>query len=538
MNFRTIQRNFSQLRSDLRGVSTVIGAVPEFFRERIALQRAESAIRQDFERREERFLELARDQIFGDANSPYLKLLRLAGCEFSDLETQVHRYGLERTLQQLAREGVYLTADEFKGKKAVIRHGVSFQVAPSDFERRELSAGYQTQSSGTCNEPVRSFVSLDLLAMRTPVVCAFFAAHELFSHCHAMYDSILPGSAGLNNLLIYAKMGVVADHWFARKIPINNRVEAIYHSLMTMLLTRAARHVCPGFPRPELIETHVSKRIVRWVEELQSQNKACCITTAASNAARIARAAADLGISLDRTKFIVSGEPFTDSKRELIEKTGARATPRYAYGGGVNIGFGCANPLHTDEIHVNRHILALLLNPRVLENGASGFQPLMCTTLHPCFSRLLLNVESGDYGYLSERDCGCVLGHSGLSVHLHHIRSFEKLTSEGMNYFYGDLFELFERILPTEFGGGPGDYQLVEEEDSYGQTRLSLLVDPAVGMLDETRLLARVHDAIAQGSRGNHFMSRVWQDSGTFRIKRAMPHASGRGKVLPLHVIH
>jgi hypothetical protein len=107
-----------------------------------------------------------------------------------------------------------------------------------------------------------------------------------------------------------------------------------------------------------------------------------------------------------------------------------------------------------------------------------------------------------------------------------------------MNYFYGDLFELFERILPTEFGGGPGDYQLVEEEDSYGQTRLSLLVDPAVGMLDETRLLARVHDAIAQGSRGNHFMSRVWQDSGTFRIKRAMPHASGRGKVLPLHVIH
>ena len=95
-----------------------------------------------------------------------------------------------------------------------------------------------------------------------------------------------------------------------------------------------------------------------------------------------------------------------------------------------------------------------------------------------------------------------------------------------------------EKILPAEFGGGPGDYQLVEEEDSRGQTRLSLLVDPALGELNESRLLARLHEGLAQGSRGNLFMSKVWQDSGTFRIKRDIPHASGRGKILPLHINH
>lgn len=187
---------------------------------------------------------------------------------------------------------------------------------------------------------------------------------------------------------------------------------------------------------------------------------------------------------------------------------------------------------------MNQHLVALLPNPRPLENGGSPFQPLVCTTLHPSFPRLLLNVENGDYGYFTQRDCGCALENVGLSLHLHHIRSFEKFTSEGMNYFYGDLFELFERILPAEFGGGPGDYQLVEEEDSQGQTRLSLLVDPAVGELDESRLLAQLHEGLAQGSRGNLFMSKIWQDSGTFRIKRDIPHASGRGKILPLHISH
>jgi hypothetical protein len=104
-----------------------------------------------------------------------------------------------------------------------------------------------------------------------------------------------------------------------------------------------------------------------------------------------------------------------------------------------------------------------------------------------------------------------------------------------MNYFYGALFELMEKILPSEFGGGPGDYQLVEEEDSQSQTRLTLLVHPEVGELNESRLFFRLKEGLAQGSRSNRFMSRVWQDTGTFRIRREIPRCSGRGKILPLH---
>jgi hypothetical protein len=122
-------------------------------------------------------------------------------------------------------------------------------------------------------------------------------------------------------------------------------------------------------------------------------------------------------------------------------------------------------------------------------------------------------------------------------LHIHGVRSYEKFTSEGMNYFYGDLFDLFEKILPSEFGGGPGDYQLVEEEDDNGQTRLSLLVHPRLGDLDEDRLLLRLKETLAQGAKSSRFMANVWQSAGTFRIRRQTPYASRRGKILPLHVL-
>jgi hypothetical protein len=500
------------------------------------LQRAEEEIKKAFDHREERFLELVRNQIFERPTSPYLKLLRLAGCEFSDLQAQVRRSGVEGTLKQLAREGVYLTSEEFKGKKEVVRGRTSFRVVPESFDNRGVSAGYRTHSSGTTNDPIRSFVSLDLLAIRTPATYFFFVAHGLFSHAHAMYDAILPGSAGINNLLIYAKMGVLADRWFARKVPIKSKLESIYHLLTTQLVVLAAKYFNPGFPKPEFIDTRETDRIVRWAAENQCRKKVCCITTAASNATRIARTASGLGISLEGTKFIVTGEPFTESKKEVIEKAGATATPRYAYGGSINVGFGCANPLYTDEIHVNQHQLALFSNPRLAKTDNSCLHPLLCTTVDPSFPRMLLNVESGDYGYLIHRGCGCALEEVGLTLHLHHIRSFEKFTSEGMNYFYGDLFGLLENMLPAEFGGGPGDYQLVEEEDSKSQTRLTLVVHPDVGELNEKKLLARLRAAFSNGSRGNRFMTGVWENAGIFRIKRQVPHTSPRGKILPLHI--
>jgi len=417
-----------------------------------------------------------------------------------------------------------------------VRGRLSFRIFPTDFERQDTSPGFATQSSGTMNRPVSSFVSLDLLAIRTFVTIIFFYAHDLFTYSHAMYDAILPGAGGVNNLLMYSRIGTPADRWFARKIPVDTRLESMYFYLTTYLLVLMGKSFGSGFPKPEFLDISEVSRIVDWIVEMNRKGKACCITAAASNATRIARVAWEMGVSLKGTKFIAAGEPLTEGKQEIIERAGGTSISRYAYGGSLNIGFGCANPIHTDEIHVNQYMLALICHPRPRTEDGPPIYPLLCSTLHPAATRLLLNVESGDYATLHRRGCGCGLEKVGLNLHLHCIRSFEKFTSEGMNYFYGDLFELLEKTIPSEFGGGPGDYQLVEEEDEKGQTRLTLVVHPEVGQLDEDRLLSRLMEGLAQGSRVNRFMSKLWQDAGTFRIKREIPFASPRGKILPLHI--
>src|SRR6059036_1680310 len=106
---------------NLRGTFALAAAVRRFVSERVTFERAEREVKATLGGRAEIFLDLARTRIYARPSSPYLKLLKLAGCDYSDLEAQVRREGLEATLERLARQGVYLTADEFKGKKEVVR---------------------------------------------------------------------------------------------------------------------------------------------------------------------------------------------------------------------------------------------------------------------------------------------------------------------------------------------------------------------------------------------------------------------------------
>lgn len=91
-------------------------------------------------------------------------------------------------------------------------------------------------------------------------------------------------------------------------------------------------------------------------------------------------------------------------------------------------------------------------------------------------------------------------GESGLHAAPSHDPEFRKAYDEGMNYFTTDIVELLENTIPSEFGVGSGDYQLIEEEDTSGQTRLTLLVHPNVSGLNEETLLFRLRQNLAEGS--------------------------------------
>ena len=124
----------------------------------------------------------------------------------------------------------------------------------------------------------------------------------------------------------------------------------------------------------------------------------------------------------------------------------------------------------------------------------------------------------------------------GWTTHLHTLRSFEKLTAGGITFFDTDVIRVLEEVLPTEFGGGPTDYQLVEEEAPGGSPRLRLLINPSIGPVDDEAVANAFLDAIGKGSGGPRVAERVWREAQFLRVERQEPERTHSGKILHLHV--
>jgi hypothetical protein len=361
-----------------------------------------------------------------------------------------------------------------------------------------------------------------------------YTVHDLFSCAHAVYEPVLAGR--MVRVLLNGKVGIPLDRWFALNVASHGALEARFHYLNARVVARMGSWYGPGIARPEYLPPGDLEPILHWIVENRRQGKRCCIATVISNATRIARKALQAGIALQHVTFVTGGEPLTQAKKRVMEEAGAYIALHYGPGGVYGGALACGTPDFIDEMHVPTTMFTLLEHPKPRDYGGRLVQPLMQTTTHQVAPRFFINVENGDYATMISRDCGCLLEKVGFTQHIHTVRSFEKMTGEGMNYSAADLFDLLENTIPSEFGGGPGDYQLVEEEDERGQTRLTLVVHPEVGELDNEKLLSRLQVGLAQGTRNHRFISKIWQDAGAFRIKRELPHPSARGKILPVHI--
>jgi hypothetical protein len=149
---------------------------------------------------------------------------------------------------------------------------------------------------------------------------------------------------------------------------------------------------------------------------------------------------------------------------------------------------------------------------------------------------ILLNLSLGDAATVEPRSCGCPLEKAGWSTHVHTIRSFEKLTAGGMAFLGTDVIRVLEDVLPRRFGGGPADYQLVEEEGGDGSARLRLLVHPDVGPLDPEAVGGALITALSNGSGAERVMGLAWREAALLRVERRIPLTTASGKLLHLHV--
>lgn len=512
------------MRSEVRALARLARDLPAFLRTPLTADEAGQRVRRRLATRAESFLALAEHTIFARPRSPYQRLLTAAGCELGDLKRLVADEGLEGALTALAAGGVYVTFDEFKGRRPIVRGSTRLECHADDFDNPTVSSHIEARSGGSGGRPVTVRVSLGYLEELATSTAAALAAQRLSSHSHILW--LQSAFAALWPALMYAKLGRPPRAWYhpLPSIPLGGRLAAAW-------VRSVARVYGSVLPPPRFTELTNAQRLASHV----SKAGPLCVTTYASSAVRVAVAAREHGLDLRDVCFITLGEPFTAAKRHAIEAVGARALPRYAFTEGGIVGYGCADAHGEDDLHVMSHALAIVQHRRETAGGDVD-DAFLFTSLLPAAPKVLLNVETGDHGRLERRACGCALGALGLEHHVEEIRSFEKLSGEGMSFVGIDLIRVLEEVLPSRLGGSNGDYQLVEEEGEHGILQTLLIVSPRAGALDADRARDIFLEALGAAGGADRMGADFWRRAGTVQVRRRVPLATGAGKVLPFHV--
>ena len=506
-----------------------------YLSKRVSLDQAVGVIRRRLQEREKNFLTLVERAVFANSCSPYLPLFRYAGCDFADLQSMVNSQGLEVALGCLQNAGVYVSFEEFKGRKPIIRGDNILKVSHHNFDNPCLKNWYTTRSSGSSSPRglggtgSRTPVDLDYLFDRVPNEMFSYHVHDVLNAPQAIWYSPLPGGAGINKLLRQTCFNQKIDRWFT---PLNSGdfKPALKFTLANWGILFMAGIFGYPLPRPEYLSVDKAYVLARWAKHALDHQGRCLLRTHAGMAARICLAALEDNIDLKGLKIMAGGEPLTDARKKHINDSGAKAIPIYSMSEAGTIARGCGDPQCDGNMHLFLDSFGFIQRPRNVPATGSDVGAFYLTSLLPSSPTILLNVETDDYGIVEEESCSCPFGQLGLSVNLRQIRSFSKFTADGVTLTESQISALLEQTLPEKFGGGPFDYQLVETEDKRGFAKLQLWISPQVRLPDQTVMRSLITDHLRQGETSADFARAAWERGAQFEIVRQEPVWSGQGK--------
>jgi hypothetical protein len=508
--------------ADVRAGARLLRRLPAFLRRPITAEEARATLRDRLARREADFLTLARQLIYGNAASPYRALLRMAGCEYGDLEQLVRADGPEGALATLAGQGVYLTVDEFKGRRPVVRGSTRILPDPRAFTNPLCARDVPARSSGSRGASTPVLVALDYVRDCGVDTRLTLDARGGGDWLKAYWG--VPGASATVVVLRLSAFGTPVVRWFSQIDPWAHGLDARYGWSVTGLRWGS---IVAGRPiaAPEFVSVEDPLPIVRWMADVLGSGQTPLLQTFPTSAVRLCQATLEAGIDLTGAKMIMGGEPTTRARLATIRRAGVDAAPRYSSIECGPIGHGCLRPEAPDDIHLLHDLHVVVQRPDT---------DLLVSSLRMTAPLVLFNVSLGDRATLRRRDCGCPMARLGWGTHLHGIHSIEKLTAAGMTFLDSDLVRVLEEVLPGRFGGGPADYQLVEAEDAGGRSALRLLVHPRVGDVPTDDVAEVFLSAVGAGAGAERVMGLAWRQGRVLRVERRAPIVSATGKVLHL----
>jgi hypothetical protein len=520
------------LADDLILGARLLSRLPRWLRQPVTLSEARTTLAERLRDRDATLLTNVRRGVFDRPRSPYARLFVLAGCEYGDLERLVRQDGLDAALTTLLRRGVYLTVDELKGRRPVRRGSAGFELMPHELRNPLVGRDLVLYTGGSRGPRTAVPVVLDFLRDRAVDQLIEVDARGGARWRNAVWT--VPGGMPLALILWYAAAGLPIDRWFLQVDTRSADVPSRYLWAQRVLRFGAllGRVDLPG-PEPAPIDDPLP--VARWMAACVARGETPHLWSFPTSVVRLCRAAEAAGLDLHGSHFTVSGEPVTPARVAAVERVGARIATVYGTAETYAIGLSCQRPSGADDMHVVSDLAALIVAGEA--GAAAGFPPeaLLFTSLRPTAPMLLINASLGDRGCLGHRDCGCPLAAAGWTGHVAEIQSFEKLNAGGVTFLDVDVATVLDEAMPARFGGGPADYQLLEEEDSDGQPHLTLLVDPALGPLDERQVVEAFLGAIARIGDAERVAQLQWRQAGWLGVRRDRPRLTDAGKILHLH---
>jgi hypothetical protein len=522
------------LANDMRKALRFSSGLRSFWRATVDMSDPVSVVRARVAQRNAAFLEFVRASVLAHPGSPYLPLLAAARIDADRLTALVGEHGVEGALRRLYEAGVYATLDEFKGNGSIQRAGVQLDVAAADFDNPATTSHLAGASGGTRSGGTPLLIDLNDLLDELPPRLLHMQAHQQLGRRFVVWMPAPPSYASLRIALLNSKAGLPMARWFSQTRPGLNLTsgKSAYLTWSTILMSRlSGQHV----PLPRYVPIDQAEVVARFLAERTACGERLQVCTMVSTAVRLAKKAQALGLDISGHTLRTTSEPLTDAKAALFRAAGLEVMSVYAMLEAGILGFSCAAPEAPDDMHLALHRMAVLPVQRAYPGLEGMIEALHVSAFSPQNPKVMINVESGDYGVLTERRCGCLLQEAGLHQHLHTIRSYEKLSSAGMTFLGHDLIDVIEVSLPMRFGGGPTDYQFVESEIA-GETVVRLLVRPEIGPLDDARVIDFVLDELRRRSPAGRMQTTIWRDSNMLRVERAQPYLTGSAKIQALHV--
>lgn len=489
---------------DLRRLATLATALPGQLREPVGAAAASAQVAAWQAARDTRLLDLLRTRVYTNPRSPYRQLLDWAGCRYEDVRELVSRDGVDEALQQLARVGVYVTLDEFRGESPIVRGSRSLTVSPDDFDvatptPRGVLSG---RTSGSRFTPRRVTYSWPFIGDEAAHERLLYEAIGVADVPMVLWYPPPPSLAGIHNLLMDAKRGTPPARWFSMLAASESGATRLGRAAPAVLqqLARLA-----GVQLPEV--THASlAEVGRVLAAVPAQG---ALRGYASAVARVADEAVRIGRDLRGVALFTGGEPLTEARQQRIAASGASVYGRYvATEAGVMAGSTPCR-VEPDDMHVYTSRVAFVVRE----------DALLVTGLSSDAGVVLFNTDLGDTGVITARACDCLFGALGLTTHVHGVRSLQRLTAEGMTV----SVHAFTRAVAEAwrpFGVSTDQVQLCTI-GSGGATQLQVTIDPDAGALDAATLHATLLAALRAQGGALALAAGVWDAAGTLRIRRA-----------------